>query len=235
MRNSRPSHRLVLLSVATVAVVVCGVGAAGAQTAINELRIDQTSTDNDEYFELFGAPATDLTGLTYVVIGDGTGGSGVIEAVVDLTGQTIPGSGFFVAAEATFTLGTADFTTSLNFENSDNVTHLLVSGFSGANGDDLDTNDDCVLDVTPWTAVVDGVALIEEANPPTATECHYGDDLGLPVVGPDGAFVPGQAGRDPDGTGPWVIGAFDPLAGTDSPGTSNVGTIPVELMSFEVE
>lgn len=61
-----------------------------------------------------------------------------MNAVIDLTGSAIPAGGFFVAAEPTFGLGTADFTTGLNFENSDNVTHLLVRGFTGSNGDDLD-------------------------------------------------------------------------------------------------
>ena len=118
---------------------------------LSEIRIDQPSTDNDEYFEIAGAAGASLDGLTYLVIGDGAGGSGTIEAVVDLTGNSIPGSGFFVAAESTFSLGVADLTTSLNFENSDNVTHLLVDGFTGSNGDDLDTNDDGTLDVTPWS------------------------------------------------------------------------------------
>ena len=202
---------------------------------MNEIRIDQPSTDNDEFFELFGTPGASLDGLTYVVIGDGTGGSGVIEEAVSLTGQVMPGTGFFVAAEATFTLGVADLTTTLNFENSDNVTHMLVAGFTGSVGDDLDTDDDCVLDVTPWTSVDDAVALIEEPNPPAGTECEYATGLGFPTVGPDGSFVPGLVGRDPDGVGPWVIGPFDPVAGGDTPGSSNNGTIPVELMSFSVE
>ena len=235
MRTKLNIHRNIAMLLTLAMIFGFGAAQASAQVNVNEVRLDQPSTDNDEYFELVGAASTSLNGLTYLVIGDGTGGSGTIEAVVDLTGQTIPGSGFFVAAEATFTLGVADFVTTLNFENSDNVTHLLVSGFTGSNGDDLDTNDDCVLDITPWTSVVDGLALIEEANPPSGTECHYGDDLGLPIVGPDGAFVPGQVGRDPDGSGPWIIGLFDPLSGTDTPGASNNGTIPVELMSFEVE
>jgi len=42
-------------------------------------------------------------------------------------------------------------------------------------------------------------------------------------------------GRDPDSFGPWIIGDFDPINGTDTPGSSNRGTIPVELMAFEVE
>ncbi|MBN1813307.1 MAG: hypothetical protein JXA14_15840, partial [Anaerolineae bacterium] len=89
---------------------------------INEIRVDQTGADNDEYFELAGSSGTSLDNLTYLVIGDGTGGSGVIEAVIELTGTTIPADGYFLAVESTFSLGgTADLTTSLNFENSDNV------------------------------------------------------------------------------------------------------------------
>ena len=136
-----------------------------APPRINEIRIDQPGTDNDEYFELAGDAGTDLTGLSYLVIGDGIGGAGVIEAVVDLGGTAIPASGFFVAAEGTFSLGVADLTTSLNFENSDNVTHLVVDGFVGAAGDDLDTDDDGILDSTPWSSVIDCVALVETPGP----------------------------------------------------------------------
>ncbi|MEO1574838.1 MAG: endonuclease/exonuclease/phosphatase family protein, partial [Pseudomonadota bacterium] len=116
----------------------------------------------------------------------------------------------------TFTLGTADLVTSINFENSDNVTHLLVSGFSGTVGQDLDTNDDGVLDITPWAAELDRIALIEEDNPPSSTEFHYGP----PTVGPDGFFVPGFVKRCPDG-GDWEFGAFDPAGSTDTPGAPN--------------
>ncbi|MEE9293790.1 MAG: hypothetical protein V3W34_02335, partial [Phycisphaerae bacterium] len=90
---------------------------------INEIRNDHVGNpDVDEYFELAGPPAAVLSGLTYLVIGDGIGGSGVIEAVVDLTGQTIPASGFFLAAQPGRTLpGIPDMLANLNFENSDNV------------------------------------------------------------------------------------------------------------------
>ena len=227
------SHRLVILmtTLITGLLLVAGItaGAAfageenskaaqapeGATVIISEIRADQTGTDNDEYFELSGSPSTSLTGYTYLVIGDGTGGSGVIEAVVDLTGSSIPADGIFFAAEATYTLsGTPDLVTTMNFENSDNVTHLLVSDFTGSTGDDLDTNDDGVLDVTPWTAVVDLIALIKEDNPPTTTEYHYGP----PTVGPDDTFVPGHVYLC-DTT--WHIGAFDVIGGQDTPGTAN--------------
>jgi predicted extracellular nuclease len=181
--------------------------------SINEVRIDQPGTDVDEYFELAGPAGASLDGLTYLVIGDGTGGSGVVEEVTDLSGSALAADGLFVAAESTFTLGTADLVTDLNFENSDNVTHLLVRDFAGSNGDDLDTDDDGVLDVTPWSEVVDLVALVEEENPPSSTEFHYGP----PSVGPDGSFVPGHVYWCEFG---WQIGAFG--GGNDTPGDPNV-------------
>jgi endonuclease/exonuclease/phosphatase family metal-dependent hydrolase len=196
--------RRVLTAVSLPLLLLWAPGALFAQAIINEIRIDQPSDDNDEYFELAGTPGTSLHGLTYLVIGDGAAaaGSGVIEAVVSLTGQTIPPSGFFVVAESTFTLGTANLVTSLNFENGDNVTHLLVQGFTGSNGQDLDTNNDGILDLTPWTAIIDAVALIGAAN----SELVYSTT----TVGPDGSFVPGHVFRSPDSTGDFQIGNFTP-------------------------
>jgi endonuclease/exonuclease/phosphatase family metal-dependent hydrolase len=188
---------------------------AGAQQ-INEIRVDQPGSDNDEYFELFGAPGTSLDGVTYVVIGDGAGGSGVIDTAVSLTGSSIGPSGYFLAAEGTFTLGTADLVTSINFENSDNTTHFLVTGFTGAVQQDLDTNDDGVLDIVPWASELDRIALLEQDNPPTVTEFHYGP----PTVGPDGTFAPAHVKRCPDGDA-WDIGTFDTAGGSDTPGAAN--------------
>jgi len=181
-----------------------------AVAALSEIRIDQPSTDNDEYFELTGEPGEVLDGLTYIVIGDGTAAqsSGVIEVVVNLSGQVIPASGFFVAAESTFTFGTADMVTNLNFENSDNVTHMLVRDFTGSDGADLDTDDDGVLDVTPWSEVVECVALLTAA----ASELTYCDT----TVGPDGSNVPGHVFKCEDG---WRIGNFN--GGDDTPGAAN--------------
>ncbi len=217
-----------LLTTAAAALAATTFAFGGGSIQINEIRIDQPGGDDDEYFELSGPPGASLDGLTYLVIGDGTGGSGVIESVLDLTGLTLDGAGRLVVAEGTFTLGTADFTAALNFENSDNVTHRLVDGFTGANGDDLDTDDDGVLDVTPWSAVVDTIALIEEENPPSGTEYAYG-----PTIGPDGGFTPGHVYRcTPDGD--WTIGAFDPVGGDDTPGAENPAC-PIPLFVENVD
>ena len=63
--------------------------------------------------------------------------------------------------------------------------------------------------------MIDGVALIEETNPPLSTECEYGTNLGLPVIGPDGSSVPGHIYRDDMMN--WNIGSFDPVGGDDNP------------------
>ncbi|MGA1018257.1 MAG: hypothetical protein ACO3YY_09770, partial [Phycisphaerales bacterium] len=113
---------------------------------INEIRIDQPGPDNDEYFELRGAPGASLDGLSYIVIGDLPGvvppeQNGGVEFALDLSGNNFDKNGLFLVAKSTFSLpGTPNLIAPLNFENFDNVTHLLVSDFTGAVGDDLDTN-----------------------------------------------------------------------------------------------
>jgi 2',3'-cyclic-nucleotide 2'-phosphodiesterase (5'-nucleotidase family)/predicted extracellular nuclease len=188
---------------------------------ISEIRIDQPSADNDEYFELSGPAGMSLEGLSYLVIGDDGSASpgGVIEAVVPLTGSMVAGDGQFLVAEASYdparfgSARAADLIADLNFENSDNVTHLLVRGFTGANGQDLDSNDDGVLDTQPWDEVVDSVALVETVD---SGDPVYGSNR----VGPDGSFVPGHVFRFNGNTAPFQIGGFD-LGTDDTPGVGN--------------
>lgn len=205
---------------------------------INEIRIDQPGENLDEYFELISDPGAPLAGLHYLVIGDDESetNSGVVEAAIDLDGLATGSDGLFLAVEDTFTLtdpGEADLVLSedgLNFENDDNVTHLLVADFTGAVGDDLDTDDDGVLDVTPWSSVLDAVGLVKEPDPPIDTEYVYGAALGFEDIGPDGETVPGHVFRcAPLDT--WTIGLFDasdPKA-ADTPGEENADCVaPVE-------
>jgi hypothetical protein len=81
-------------------------------------------------------------------------------------------------------------------ESPDNQTYLLVTGYTGTDtfqtrapnqgsgGQDLDTNDDGVLDLTPWTAIVDSVVLKEtNGNTPTGTQDQwYGNVFCGPYV-----------------------------------------------------
>ncbi|MHC4376860.1 MAG: hypothetical protein ACYS26_09710 [Planctomycetota bacterium] len=211
------------------AFALCG-GFAEAQV-INEIRVDQPGFDTEEYFELAGPPGLRLDGLSYVVLGDSSaGGSGVVEAVVNLDGSSIPESGYFVAAESGFTLGAADLVTNLAFENADTVSHFLVRDFSAVLGEDLDLDDDGLLDAQPWSQVIDSIALVEPPSATAGTEHAYGTLR----AGPEGLFAPGHVYRESDGQGGLIhlaIGQIEPLLGTDTPGAPNAdfGVLPASF------
>ena len=203
-----------------------------------ELRIDQSGTDNDEYAELSGQPGADLSSLTYIVIGDGTTTtkSGVIECIIPLTGQTMPANGLFLItnkgiAQDGIAFGKAGDlqSTAFNFENSDNVTHLIVRNFTGTLAQDLDTNDDGTLEFTPWGSVVDGLAVCNTtAAAPVTSEWWYTpvteSGANVPRTLPDTLYVGTMFYRcSPQGS--WKMGFFDPFANgsanLDSPGAVN--------------
>jgi hypothetical protein len=116
----------------------------------------------------------------------------------------------------------------LEFENDQNRTHLLVSNFTGSDGQDLDINDDGVLDATPWTSILDSVAIIQN---PAAGDKYYSTT----TVGPDVNGAPWHLLRLPNATGPWQFESLDATGTFDTPGTSNVA-IPepatVSLLGF---
>ncbi len=210
-------------------VAVSLVSVSQGAIVLSEFRSDQAGSDNSEYFELMGNAGESLDGYSYLVIGDGTGGSGTIEAVIDLTGSVIPADGYFLAGESTFENGagevfegiTLDLETNISFENSDNVTHVLVTGFTGANGDDLDTDDDGTLDVTPWGTAVDSLQVIETVG---TGELNYDVDGDGESIGPDGTFVPAHGYRDTGGA--FQAGVFNIGEGNETPGTAPGAAVP---------
>lgn len=213
----------------------CEVGVPG-NVRLNEIRVDQTGTDNDEYVEIKGPAGLSLNGLSIVIIGDVTNGnSGAVESSVSLQGGSIPADGHFLVVEPTHTLAPVaqrDLVTptanGLNLENDDNLTVLLVTNYNGSNGQDLDADNNGVIDApAPWTAIVDAVGILDVPLPPAAgEEWAYGASLGFVNIGPDttpGAFDPGQVYRcEPART--WLFGRFnpaDPAGGTDTAGLVN--------------
>ena len=121
------------------------------------------------------------------------------------------------------------------------ITMLLVKDFTGTVGQDLDTNDDGVLDMTPWAELTDSVAV----NDGGTGDLTYA----LPVLGVayDGLpYAPGGASRIPDGydtesPDDWMRNDFDlygipgyagtPVIGeaVNTPGEPNEAYIPPEL------
>ncbi len=175
---------------------------------INELGISDTGTPDAEFFELFGAAGTSLDNTYLIGIhaldsGGDTNRTGKVQFVLDLSANVIQADGFFVGstpeANTEYSI-TGDYAFADNTLINDSTTYALVYNPAGillAAGDDLDTNDDGTLDVTPWTDVVDTVAVTEAIG----SEIFY---LGGSIIGPDGSFMPPGVYRCPDG------GTFDP-------------------------
>lgn len=183
------------------------VAAASQAIVLNEIFINPPGTDNGlEFFELRGTAGESVDGLTLVVIeGDGTS-AGILDAAIGLTGS-IGSNGLYLRRDASSTAPFTKFRNAHNnwaiengpvagttvangpdfnpdIENGSN-TYLLVRGLTGTLTTDLDTNNDGVLDSTPWTSVVDGVSLIENDG---ATERVYAGSLGFYDFGPQAGF-----------------------------------------------
>ena len=188
---------------------------------INEIRIDQPGADTDEYVELHGIAGESLDNLSYLVIGDQGSNQGYIEAVVNLNGYQVAADGFFLIAESSFSLSpNVDLITTLNFENNDNVTHMLVSNFTGQLHDDIDGNDDGLIDNSLWGNVIDSIALLDN---PVGGDIIYSAN----TIGPQAGHSPAHVYRDIDQVGAWQpgkpeIGVDDSprMARTNGPVTS---------------
>ena len=188
------------------------------QVQLQEVRIDQPGADDDEYAEIRGDGNLMLNGCWYIVIGDGTGGSGVVENATDLTGYSLI-DGTLLIAEDADTLGVeTDAIVNLNFENNDNVTHVLCMNFYGSEGDDLDLDDDGYLDEEPWTDTVDGVCII--ADPSGGDHTYLMDEEIGPTV--DG-YAPAHIYRYTGACGNFAMGTYDPYdpESVDTPGSEN--------------
>lgn len=144
-----------------------------AQVRFNEMLINPPGTDNgQEFLELISAtPNYSLDDIWFLSIeGDGTG-AGVVDQALPLTGQVTGANRLLLWRDASTQLcpppesETTVFVQDFNpdIENGSN-TFALVIGFTGSVGMDLDPNDDGVLDVTPWTAVLDAVGWKDTAT-----------------------------------------------------------------------
>ena len=175
--------------------------AAASTVVINEFSASTVGTDV-EYVEVLGAPLTSLSDFK------------VLEIEGELTSTTTAPIG---TVDEVIALGTTDaagrFVVNLaaNALENGTLSLLLVQGFTGALNADLDTNNDGTFDVTPWTSLVDGVAV----NDGTVGDRTYATTLGVAYDGQ--TFAPGGASRIPDGTdtdttADWIRNDFD-LAG----------------------
>jgi len=156
------------------------VPAGPADPVINEFVFNHTGTDTHEFIEAFGDPNTDYSAFTILEIEGDSTGAGVIDGV------------FTVGLTDAFGFWDTGFLS--NVVENGTVTLLLVEGFTGTAGDDLDTDNDGTLDTTPWTAIVDAVAVTDGGG----TDRAYGNVL-LTAGFDGGSFTVGGASRIPNG------------------------------------
>lgn len=176
---------------------------------INEFSASTTGTDV-EYVEIYGTPSSSFSAYKILEIeGDSGSPIGMIDEVISL-GST-DANGFHLVNLAANAL-----------ENG-SLSLLLVKDFTGAFGNDLDTDNDGTLDLTPWSAIVDAVAV----NDGSAGDITYGAPI-LAVMYDGLPYAPGGASRIPDGTdtdtaADWMRNDFDLYGIPGQTGTPIVG------------
>ena len=162
----------VTLSLVSAAACLAFTGVGFAQT-INEVVLNDSSTDDHEFVEICGDPGMDVAGLTIVIIEGEGSGSGLIDRAWALVG-TIGANGFFTIGDPAVN---PDQIKTETIENG-GATILLVRDFTGNVGQDLDADGDCVEDVPFPGTIVDGVGTAR----PSSGDCTY---YGVPTLGPD--------------------------------------------------
>lgn len=230
-----------------------------APVLINEANINPPGEDlNFDYVELLSTSiaAQSMNDLTLLVIDtsdgeDGMGNVGEITRVWPLDSLATGRNGLLLLGDGyrdggPFSHGISPLTNTADpvgmgkdaLASNDGIALVLVRGFSGKLGQDLDAENDDVLDVTPWTQVVDSIV--------------FGDyGFGFPNLS-QGSYRPdnlsragGPAHLVANNSGSWYGGAllgatgtttaFDPAkrfdysgavpAGAATPGTFNLGGV----------
>ncbi|MEO0601351.1 MAG: hypothetical protein AAF211_07940, partial [Myxococcota bacterium] len=253
--------------VAAAAVTpLLAAGQAGAALQFTEFLVGGTGTENT-FFEFTAGSTADLgPGAALLVINGSESSAGLIDQVLDLnidfspsSGNTFPSNNLFFAQSGeitnaqpgdqtganpflpapsadTFFLGGGPFFFPVT---SPSATYILAQGFTGAVGDDIDSNNDGTIDASiGWTAD-DAITLLDSSNnladqvssgaTPAFTSVAYADDfggivfdqtfdenVGISPDGPDGFF------RDTNGV-PAVFDVNVEDDGLGFDGSTNLG------------
>ncbi len=176
---------------------------------INEFVFNHRGIDRNEFVEIFGEPETDYSDFTILEIEGNGGNAGVVDGVL-LVGVT-DSNGFV-------TIGFLN-----NQLENGTITLLLVEDFAGSTGDDLDTDNDGILDTTPFSRLVDSVAVTDGG----AGDLTYSSVVLAPGFDSN-PFTPGGGSRIPNGTDTdsvddWVRNDFDGEGLPGFIGTPDIG------------
>jgi len=176
---------------------------APATLRINEILVNAPGGGDNgfEYIEISGSASESLNNVWLLVIDNEGTDIGVVSQAVNLTSVGSVGvNGYFLLRDAATVLNPAppgattllvnDFSPDLD---NDHHTYVLVVGFSGSVGNDLDTNDNGALDTTPWIGVLDAISLANGTGEP-----DIASNLGGLLVDGQGVFTPDVVFRNPN-------------------------------------
>ena len=178
-------RRRVVAGAVAGATAACGFGGVALAQPTRNVQLNEvlfnppgSPDQGQEFIELRSEPGTSLTGLTVITIegefAAAPGGAGVIDFVLNLDDFSTGTNGLFLWRDAAVGLtplpeaatnvlvrdvipGEADL------ENG-TMTMLLVEGFTGTLGQDLDPENDGILNSTPWTRVLDSFGFYNDAE-----------------------------------------------------------------------
>jgi hypothetical protein len=203
-----------LFHIATGAALLClAAGTAHAQLALNEIYASHTGTDTEEFIELTGTPGTLLDDIMVLVVEGECPACGTLDRAWDLTGLTIPASGYFVLGNTTVTPNDFDLGASNSIENGAETFYLVdagspagVAALLAQLGTDVSVPPASMSAVTsiPTTVAANGGSVLDlVAMAGTNLTEVYHD--GATVVGPDlaGPFFPAGIFRDQNAPNPW--------------------------------
>lgn len=205
---------------ATTVLLPAASAMASGGPYINEFVANHTSTDTNEFFEIFAAPNQDLSNYWFIEIEGDSGNTGTIDDVAINLGVA-DANGFWWSGFMNNALenGTSTYLLVTNF----------VPGAALGTTDDIDTDDDGVIDTVFWDTIVDSVGVFDGGG----GDLNYSSTvLDNTLLGNPG-FTVGGASRLPDGTGGWVrndfdglglpgfLGSIDPGEALNTPGTFN--------------
>lgn len=237
------------LSFSLALAAVCCAPSARAAIMINEVFVNPPGTDDtQEFIELKSSTGgvESLAGLHLLVIDGDTTSAGVVDVALNLGAFSTGSNGLFLwrantavgsispAADPATSVNTADFNPDL--ENGAN-TFLLVRGFLGMVGGDLDTDNDGVLDSTPWSSVVDAIGIDDND---VAADRIYGAALGFTNFGTLPSGFDNEVILRQSDTNQWIV---SDISGTNPGGPytfdgtesqyADGSTVPVASLDFD--
>jgi hypothetical protein len=197
----------ILLSAACI-LGLASLGFAQDTPTINEILMNDVSTDDVEFFEICWTPNTDLSAFTFVQIeGDANSSSrGRVLSATNLTGFT-DANGLYTVGDPNVTCAQQSMSTG-TLQNGGG-TFVLCRDFTGDTTTDIDTDNDGIQDAPfPSGPIVD---LIATGRPSQGDVPYLGAVMLGPDTGPEGTsdFDPAGLARCRDCDGEWGMICLD--------------------------